>query len=785
MKLSLRWIAQHIENFSWPESEQKCLTEIIAPLGTRVAEIEQCTPLVSNPGVISGKIVSISPEGVLVRAEISRKEQDFLLPGRGDLAVGDTVVLTGINSNGGMQWGTHKDLGGDLETVLPAVTGVEKLSKILAEQDYIISIDNGAISHRPDLWGHRGWAREVAAILGYTMRPLEALCVNIPVAYGEMRYQDPRVSPIILELKPDTGCEQLAALWYPECVWQPTRVEIVAMLARVGGRGINALVDLTNYTMYDLGYPSHLFDGKKITDGLLQARKAYSEESVVLLNNNTVKLDMHDTVLADTVGVAALAGIMGAARTSITRTTEQVLCEVACLKPAAIRATRNRLGVSSEAATRFEKDLDSAAPVWVLRRIRALMAQYNIQARCAETIQVVGHRAPLERTIDLSHALLCARIGVTYADISADWTVQLLSRLGFDTRITGEPDAVVYVVQVPSWRMRDIQLPEDLIEELIRHYGYERISYVTPRIATVPHSIEPRIRARQMQDLCAWGLGMHELKSYAFFDESWCAELGWTPSHTINLKNPVSQNNYRLITTLVPHLLYAVYSNYRTAEKIRFFECNPIWKRTPAGGVQETGTIAGIFWEHKSRGLDFYTGKLMVEKLLYSVGYPVSWELSPGDGAPWWMPGQTAVIMSRESDVVVGYAGMLNECYGNLLPGSCFIFELNFDLLCTTSPAIPHFEPLSKYPITTLDVSVLISHERSVQELIEAIQTADARIIDICLYDRYENPAWKNRYSATIRYRVSDPTQNLTAENIAQVRTAVEQVLLGLGGEIR
>ena len=274
---------------------------------------------------------------------------------------------------------------------------------------------------------------------------------------------------------------------------------------------------------------------------------------------------------------------------------------------------------------------------------------------------------------------------------------------------------------------------------------------------------------------------MHEVQTYAFYDEEFIKKLSFDPIDAPRIANPLSEHWQRLITSLVPNLISCAVTNHMMQDTLRFFEINRVWF-VEEGPVEEQ-ECAGIWYEHKS-SIDFYEGKALVEKILAALALTVRWVKPDKPLAPWYDANQSAELWY--GDRVIGRAGKAAAQFlGRVLEGEAFIFELDANFLINVKPEHARFVPLPKYQTTEQDISVLVPRSVTVAGLEHAILQADKRISKVHLVDSFEKPEWPDKKSLTLRFIAADPEGTLTKEAIETMSKHVERAVKDLGAEVR
>ncbi len=779
MKLSLSWICDHL-NLTKMDIDVDSLVE---RLTARTAEIDGIERVrFDKASWYAVQVKTVSPEVITLHCPELKSE--LVLSGRTDASVNERFLV--LRDNEKTRWVTLADTGSLKDGLLPrlfmtdeALTGSWRSA--VEQEDALLVIDNKALTNRPDLWSHRGFAREIGALLGVQLKDEQELLKTIEVrATTSSTLSTPSLIVERLsshEEEEDSPCKTLAALSVMNVTNRPSSLWMAMRLARVDTRPHSALIDMTNYVLFDLGQPMHAFDADTIAGKTLKARFAVKGEVLTLLDDTEVTLHSTDYVIADSANPLLLAGIMGGRSSMVTSNTAALIIEAGTLHPAMVRRTATAFKKRTESSTRFEKGLDPSQPVKALQRYLALMDAEGIAYETNGPILLSADPIS-KRVIAVAHQDIEQKIGIK---LPVEQVTLLLESLGFVVVVTHDP-VVVYTVTVPSWRAtKDVTIEEDIIEEVARLVGYDQIVPSAPYKAMIPFDISKIERSRMIKKFLAFGLSMREIQTYAFFDESFLRSISYDPQDALRIANPLSEHWQRLVTSLVPHLLEAVRDNRVHYDSLRFFELQRVWFFNE--GPVEEQEYAGI-WYEKKKNIDFYEGKELLTKLFDMLHLAIEWRKPVASLEPWYAKDQSAELWYRER--LIGTAGKADFVFLRALTeGEAFIFELDANFLLNVVPDTVEYKPAAKYPTTTFDLSVLIDLEYTVASLESLIKRLDERISSVMLMGTYEKPEWLGKKSLTFRCTVSDPQGTLTKEVIDSIRSAVIAEMELVGGEIR
>jgi len=654
----------------------------------------------------------------------------------------------------------------DPDTLADRMTAVGFTVELREPVDGGEAWDVEVTTNRPDAMNHRGMAREAAVALDAAVRPLE---------FELEESGEPADRFATVEVDDPEGCSRYAARIVRGVTVGPSPEWLAARLERCGVRPINVIVDVTNLVLLELGQPLHAFDLATLDGSRIVVRRAADGERLVTLDGEERTLDPSVLVIADAGRAVALAGIMGGADTEITGGTTDVLIESAHFDPIVIRRAARKLGMHTEASHRFERGTDPEIVPVAAAYAASLIARLAGGTVHPGTIDV--HPRPwTPRTVTFSVARLGRFAGL---EIAADRVVSILDGLGFAPRIeNGE-----VTVTVPSWRV-DVERPEDLYEEVIRHVGYDAVPAVLPVLSSRPGGRSPAWERVDRAREAALDAGLDEVVTYAFIDPEDDALAGASPlcpGEPLPLSNPLSRNQGTMRRSLLPGLVAAAREMANRGEReLSVFEQGRAFA-VADGGPVEAERLAVVLagprgpWDGR-RETDFLDIKGVAEFLAERLGLPVErWERG---GAPWLDEGEGAV--GRDA------AGRALAVAGRLAPETAARWDLKlplyvaeFDLEAMAEPAEPRFEPLPRFPEVVEDVTV--EHDRRLEyaTLEAAVRRLAAGFVErIGLVVRYEGKnVPKGRVRTTIRLVYRHPERSLTRDEVNAMQETLRKRL--------
>ncbi len=778
MKLSLAWIFDHIDA-DWKTID---VPQLVEKFNKTTAEIESWHKTTLTVESFSfAQVTAIHDDYMVLYSPESKTE--FKLPSRPQVLPEQWYLIR--TDDDSYAWATINDLGGSKEGMLPALQVEESLragawKKQIELFDYVLEIDNKSITNRPDLWGHRGFAREIAALLAVPLKPLTTFIEEKKIISFDQQAPMSDVTPFSITIEDLLVCKRFAGLYLPTIDYSASLLWMAIRLTRTNNRPIDAIVDSANYVMLDLSQPMHTYDANKVKDKAIIVRYAQPKEKLTVLDGQELTLTTEDLVIADSKKAISLAGVMGGKDSGVTSQTSAIFLESACFDPVTVRWTTLRYKIRTEASSRFEKSLDPNQNVAGIMRFLKLLDDAGITYTTRGAITSVG--APAQPGhIKVTLNFINKRLGTT---VSAEKVVHILQALMFTVEQQAIADDVLFTITVPTFRStKDVRIKEDIVEEVGRFVGYDTIQPILPSLASRPADLHAPFRLRHIKQLLSFGLSMREIQNYSFYDESFLHTIEWEPTRAVAVTDPVSENFKRLVTSLVPHLLQAIEENVAQYKQLRFFEWARVWQKEK-DDMTERKVLAGIMF-NQTQQVDFYEAKALLTQLFELLDCIIEWKQVTHVPFPWFVPFQTASLIHEGTDR--GIAGMVDPLFlKRVCPGgSAFIFELDGDFLLQFKAKPKQFKPLPKYPAVNRDISMLIPLPLTVDRLQRLIKRVDNRIVMVELIDFFEKAGWEDRRSVTFKLIIRDEHKTLTKEEVDLLWDKVAVVVKKEGAIIR
>jgi phenylalanyl-tRNA synthetase beta chain len=668
-------------------------------------------------------------------------------------------IVSGVESNGMLASATELEINRDHAGIIELRGGQE-----VPFPDSVIEIDNKSITHRPDLWGHHGMAREVAAITGKNLRD--------PVWLGNL----PEVGgPVEIEIEDIALCPRYSALVFENVTVQPSPLWLQARLTAVGLNPINNIVDLTNYIMAELAQPMHAFDRAKLNGGTIWARPGRAGEKIVALNDEEYELEPANLVIADAAGPIAIAGVIGGRDSAISAETTSIVLESANFNASSVRKTSAALKLRTDASMRFEKAQDPR------NTVRALARALDLLPILAPGIRVVGGladrldplREPAPVPLDLDW--LARKLG---RELEPYEVKRILESLQFGVT---EVRPKLFSVTVPSWRAtKDVAMPDDLVEEVGRMIGYDSITPMPPLVPCAP-SFDPPEREflRGVRRMMA-SQGYTEVSNYSFISEEEARRFGFAVTDHVRVLNPIAAGQELLRTSLLPGIHRNIVENAKHFDDFRLFEIgHEIHKRERSKPEERAHLMAALYSRADESGgtAGLLELKRTAECLMPSLRARVA------EAHAWEHPARCVALWSDGRDFA-----RLSEFHPGLVEtGRAAVLDINLAVLQELTPERASYTAVRKFPTSAFDLSVIAEARELAGDLELEIRRFAGDLAQAVEYVReYRGervPPGKKSVSFRVVAGAADHT--LSSSEITEMRDRIIAGLQGLGYDLR
>jgi phenylalanyl-tRNA synthetase beta chain len=681
-----------------------------------------------------------------------------LLPG--GIAVAESIVR-GLRSQGMLCSEAELALGPDSTKLLALDTKLSPgtaLNQALGLSDAVLEI--GLTPNRPDCLSLIGIAREIAGLTGAQLRRPE---IRLPQTSEDIQ----TYTSVVIQAP--QHCPRYAARLVDGIQVGPSPFWLQDRLMSVGLRPINNLVDVTNYVMMETGQPLHAFDFDHLAENRIVVRTARQDEVFVTLDGKERRLDQETLMICDGQGSVAIGGVMGGMNSEIEDTTQRVLIESAYFNPLSIRRTAKRLGLNTDASHRFERGVDSQGTLYALDRAAQLMTELGQGRLLGGTIDVACD-LPVAPTIELSVAATNRLLGLA---LDASAIAGYLNHVGF---AAAPQDGEWIIVQTPSFRV-DVTRPEDLMEEVARLHGYDKIPVTFPAMPTDRPVVNKTLDQRQRIRRAMQGLGFNETINYSFIHPASCDRLRLTSDDArrrqVAILNPLTEDQSVMRTSLIPGMLETVCRNIsRQSRTLRLFEIGKVFMVREDQLLPEeieiltacwTGQRTPLGWYAKPEACDFFDLKGVAEGLLTGLKVPrLQFSPLPESKCRYTRAGVSAVISSNGQAL-----GTIGEVHPQVLAAydlkqPVFIFEIFMPQLLSVTPDAVEAQQLPKFPSTFRDATLIVDRDIQSGDILDLVrQMCEPLVEDVQLFDLFEGqpiPQGRKSVSLRITYRSSETT---------------------------
>jgi phenylalanyl-tRNA synthetase beta chain len=666
--------------------------------------------------------------------------------------LGDLVPLT-LNP---------QELADKLTMVGLTVEGIEKHG-----DDFVIDID--LTSNRPDALCHLGVAREVAVISGTTLKP-----AGIALQEGEEAAE----TVASIEILDTDLCPRYAARIIKGVKVGPSPEWLVKRLEAIGQRSVNNIADITNYVMFELGQPNHAFDLNSLQDKHIIVRRARAGEKIKTLDGVERQLSPDMCIIADTSRPIAIGGVMGGEETEINADTTDVLVESAYFNPASVRQTSRALGLSTEASYRYERGADYDSQVRVADRVAGLIAEIAGGTILKDAIDVYPQRIERE-AVKLRESRIERLSGVR---VEIERAAEILTGLQFVVAPFAERNELLAVA--PSFRI-DISREEDLIEEVVRHAGYDNIQVTLPDWNGEGQYLPGENHRRRVRNTFV-DFGFHEAVSFSFVSGERDRLFRLDSKSTATLSNPIDVNEDEMRASLMTGLLEALQRNFHQGRRdVKLFELGRVFKAGNDNirpdereilGLVMSGEVLNNAWRG-SRQIDFYDLKGVIEAV--TGGFNVSGFTIERASVEYLHPGQSAVLQ-RDGEVIARF-GRLHPRIASLYKfrQPVFVGEIEFGSLLELATNQVAYKALPRFPGVSRDISALVPDEHSWGNIEKAIRDLGIReIVSVTIFDMFKGkdmPEGLRSLAFRVAYRSDERT--LTDEEVTGMHERVRGLL--------
>ena len=697
------------------------------------------------PNVKEGIKVAFAKEGSLVnglsitKTTIAGHESSGMCLSEKELGISD-------DNSGIMVLNDKYNIGEDIKNIIPI-------------DDIIYEIDNKSLTNRPDLWGHYGIAREIAAITNRKLKPLEVENLD---KYNDLKKLD-------INIEDRNLCYRYTGLTIDNVNKKTSSYKMKTRLTYCGLRPISLLVDMTNYIMLELGQPMHAFDKEFIKK--INVKTLKNDEEFVTLDGNKRNLKQGTLMIYNENKPVAIAGVMGGENTQITDATTSLFLESANFNAVSVRKTASAIALRTDASARYEKTLDPELTKLAIERFVKVLKDEDDDIKVSSSLSDVYVNKYPVITIDISREYINKKIGVNFSD---EMIEKVLTSLYF--KIIENKNGN-FKIEVPSFRAtKDVSGKADIIEEISRIYGYDNIVPQTNLWKVEPVK-EDSLRELEynIKTLLAQKYGMSEVHSYVWYDTKLNSELGIEVHDNLKIVNGLSKLDSTLRYNMVPTMLYAIYKNIKNFDEIGVFEIGRTFDYKEKGKDCVENKVLGIGKSSISKTEEelMFEVKSMIENISninkhVSLSYVCNSKFDDNFIHP---------VNSYEvkyGDECLGYISVLNPRIKDAInkKSNIVVAQINIDMLDKIKYLDIQYEEISKYQTVDFDLSIIVDKNVSYFEIEKVIKDANMQYLkSYSLIDVYENEEkLKDKKNITIRVNIGANDKTLTKDEIDMER---------------
>jgi len=646
---------------------------------------------------------------------------------------------------------------------------VEKIEKFGADYVLDVKIPPNRFS---DSSGHLGLAKEIGAVL------------NLKVKEPDFKIKEAAEktsSRLTIKINDSQDCLRYNARIITGVKVGPSPKWLAEKISSCGLQPINNIVDASNFVMLETGQPLHCFDYDKISGQHLKpiiVRRARKQETIVALDEKTYVLDPGILVISDLQQPLAIAGIKGGQASGISNETINLVLESANFDPTTIRLASRSLNLITDASTRFEHGVDPNITETAINRLANVIQKVAGGNITKGIVDSYPHKQS-KKALGFDLIKFKEFSGIT---IPANQIKDIFKRLGFTIAKQTKNNLVLIA---PTGRL-DIERFEDLTEEILRIYDYNKVLETPPTGILIPAIPNEEMTWRRQIKKTLAALGLNEVYNYAFISKADLSNYGLKPEETITIANPISSEFEFLRPTLLINLLKNTGSNFRFYDEVKIFELAKVFQK---GAVEpyEEWRVAGLISRKDKKIHSFLELKGVVEKMFEAFGL---WDLGFYDlkQNPWLLNGRSAEIKIDEESL--GFIGEINptltQKYNDGYPA--VVFEMDLAKIVKSVQEELEYEPLAKFPAVIRDISLLVNAETRVSEILDIINNSENKILrDVDLFDTYEGEKLgPNKKSLSFHLIFQSPDRTLTTDEIGKsLEKIISNLKLELGAEIR
>lgn len=727
---------------------------------------EETTQIICGaPNIAAGQKVIVARPGAKLPGDIKIKKAKL----RGEESHGMICSLQELGIEGKLVPKAYAEgiyvLPEDAETGSDVITNFDLDDTVL---------ELGLTPNRADAMSMLGVAYEVGAILSEEVQLPE-------ISYNEA--SDTAASMLTLNVDAPEANPLYVAKVVRNIKVQESPMWLQQRLMAAGVRPHNNVVDVTNYILMEYGQPLHAFDYDALGTGNITVRYAKEGEMITTLDDAERKLSGHHLVITNGEKPVAIAGVMGGANSEVSDSTTTVVIESAYFASGSVRQTSKDHGLRSDASSRYEKGVDPNRVIPAAERAAQLLSELAGGEVLAGSV-VFDELNKEEKIVKVSPDFINSRLGMK---IPFEDMLDILKRLKFDTQaVNGQ-----LVISVPT-RRQDIQIPEDVVEEIARLYGYDEIPATLPEAETTPGGLTPYQAKRRIVRNLMEGAGLLQATTYSLTSEKSAKQFALEETDTTRLLMPMSEERSILRQSLLPHLLESVtYNTARRMDSVALYETGSVFLKGDDELLNEqehlavamTGLWLDNSWQGEKKPVDFFVLKGIVESLADKLGVQLTFERGQMDDLH---PGRTAFIMHEGQRI--GVMGQLHPSEQKARDlKTTIVMELNLAALLNLETEALVYTPVPRYPSMSRDVALVLSKIVEAATIETVIRNAGGKLLkDVRVFDLYEGDKMEEgKKSVAFSLTYFDPEKTLTDEEVINAHNKVLAALTEVGAELR
>jgi phenylalanyl-tRNA synthetase beta chain len=702
--------------------------------------------------------------------------------GQGEPVLLEKTKVRGIESFGMICAANEVGLGDegyDNNGIIELTEGVagENIAKVLEFDDWVIEIDNKSITNRPDLWGHYGVAREVSALFGWKLYPLPEFVLP---------HQAKKLEKINVIIKKPELCSRYCAAVVSGLDNQDSPRWLRRLLTATGARPINAIVDITNFVMLELGQPMHAFDRSIISGKDIIVNTGYNKDFVSL---DEIKRTLDDQILmiADKEKPLAIAGIVGGQSSQINSNTKEIIFESANFDPISVRRSSTRLGLRTDASARFEKSIDPEIAIVGLKRALGLIKTIFPQAELTSNIIDNYSKKPKPIVIAVELDFIRQRLG---QDINDQKIISILESLLF--KVVKKKKIIKIIV--PSWRAtKDVSIAEDIVDEVGRVYGFGNIQEKEPLVNLMVNSAASYEfeLIQKIKNILALSGGLTEVLNYSFASRRTIELTGIAGDKRLSVTNYINDDSRYLRLSLVENLLVAAENNLRFYPQFSLFEVGRVYSDAegdwPATAQSDSYLpkqpfhVAGLNVGCKSDD-SFFLAKGQLVNLFKQINADVKFDINTDSNCP-CLPylNPNRYLRLSLADQTIGWLAEIETTVANKINNNkTFIaWEVDISLLKKYIGAKKRYQPLPKFPEIVVDLAIVVPEKVLWQEIDQAICHCHPLIVQVELFDVYNiEKVGVDARSLAFHVVLRSTDRTLRQEEAKEARQVIEKILI-------